>query len=100
MSVIQEISQLCETEALRVPVLVRVPKVKYDLLVEEFKGMLRFPQMEMVPGETGWRLETAEEYRERVNKPPATITLNLTTGSLLVLPYKGTTIEVEFEKYN
>jgi hypothetical protein len=103
MSVLNEIAQLCEQktlETLRIPVLAKVPSSKYKELIEQMKGIMRLPPMEMVHGENGWRMETAQEYSERINKPPTYVTLTLTTGTLRIVPHSGINIEVEFEKEN
>lgn len=103
MSILNEVARVCEKatlEMLRVPVLAKVPRHKYDELVEQMKGIIRLPLKEMVPGKNGWRMETSEEYNERINRRPNHISLTLATGTLQIVPYNGTDIEVEFEKEN
>lgn len=106
--VINEVSKICEKKYLetnRVPVLIKLPREKYDQMFEEMKGMLRMPDREMTYGELegggfGWRLETIEEYNLRVYQKPRMFQLHLSTGSLTVISHTGNEIEVELEATN
>jgi len=105
MSVLNKIAQMCEQKYLqtnRTPYLVRLPKGEYDTMFEEMKGVLRLPPREetygaLEGGGYGWRMETAAEYSARINEKPRQIILNLSVGSLTVIPYNGTEIVVELE---
>lgn len=108
MSVLNKIAQKCEQKYLatnRMPYLVRLPKADYDTMFQEMKGVLRLPPREEVYGELasggyGWRMETAEEYSARINEKPRQIILNLSFGSLTVIPYNGSEVVVELESTN
>lgn len=82
MSVLNEIAQICEKKYLttmRAPVLARIPKSKYIELLEYLRDKVRVQLVD----------ETSDK-----------LSLYLTTGKLFVVPYNGSTIEVEFEKEN
>jgi hypothetical protein len=57
------------------PCRVVLPKTDYDRLCEEFKPIMRMPPYEetydMEKGH--WRMETVEEYTERINRKPLVI---------------------------
>jgi hypothetical protein len=104
MSIIEEVGKVCATKYLetnRVPTKVYLPIEKYKQMLLEMRHSLQMPEPEMVPGEFGWRLETAAEYTarvERITKFPITISLTLTTGTLTLVPSTKTEIEVTLEE--
>lgn len=71
-----------------------IPNDMFLELHEELKPMMLMPEPRDVHGELpdgsyGWRRETAEEYSQRINEVPREITLNLSDGSIRLIPSRS-----------